>query len=45
MSICSEVGALNLFLNIKPTKNVFGDPIILAGREAGRRLASSTHVP
>lgn len=38
MSICSEVGALNLLPNVKPTKNV-------AGREAGRRLASSTHVP
>lgn len=45
MSICSEVGALNLLPNVKPTKNVFGDPIILAGREAGQRLASSTHAP
>lgn len=31
MLICSEVGALNLHPNVNPTKNVFGDPVILAG--------------
>lgn len=40
-----KLGTLNLLTNVKPTKNVFGDPIILAGREAGRRLSSSTHAP